>query len=56
MDVNSLIADKNKEAIRTSGSIPLLADLLLSKPVDLLIPVVGILSECASDSNFTMNV
>lgn len=39
---------KNKEAIRNAGAIPLLAKLLLVDNEDLLIPVVGIIQECAS--------
>ena len=40
---------KNKEAIQSAGAIPLLANLLETNNEDLLIPVVGILQECASD-------
>lgn len=42
-------SSKNKEAIQEAGSIPLLANLLTSQNARLLIPVVGILQECASD-------
>ena len=42
-------SSKNKEAIQEAGSIPLLANLLTSQNERLLIPVVGILQECASD-------
>jgi hypothetical protein len=45
-------SQKNKEAIRAAGAIPLLAELLKSQNVQLLIPVVGILQECASDGRF----
>ncbi len=44
-------SDKNKDAIRQAGAIPLLAKLLSSSNVSLLIPVVGILQECASQGN-----
>ena len=40
---------RNKEAIRVAGGIPLLARLLKSSDVNMLIPVVGTLQECASD-------
>ena len=43
------MTEKNKEAIQAAGSIPLLANLLTSTNEKLLIPVVGILQECASD-------
>nr|KAJ3422915.1 Armadillo repeat-containing protein 4 [Polyrhizophydium stewartii] len=43
-------SSKNKEAIQAAGSIPLLANLLESQNEKLLIPVVGILQECASDA------
>lgn len=43
---------KNKEAIRNSGAVPLLAKLLESNNESLLIPVVGILQECASDAEY----
>ncbi|KAI9189035.1 hypothetical protein H9P43_000462 [Blastocladiella emersonii ATCC 22665] len=45
-------SQKNKEAIRMAGSIPLLAELLKSPNEKLLIPVVGILQECASDDQY----
>jgi hypothetical protein len=41
--------ERNKEAIRLAGSIPLLAELLKRPNEKLLIPVVGILQECATD-------
>ena len=47
---------KNKEAIQAAGSIPLLANLLESQNEALLIPVVGILQECASDENYRMAI
>lgn len=40
---------KNKDAIRRAGAIPLLAKLLKTKNVSVVIPVVGILHECASE-------
>ncbi|KAI8822493.1 armadillo-type protein [Fimicolochytrium jonesii] len=43
---------RNKEAIQEAGSIPLLANLLESQNERLLIPVVGILQECASDAHY----
>ncbi|KAL7750771.1 hypothetical protein RI367_003728 [Sorochytrium milnesiophthora] len=49
-------SSKNKEAIRTAGSIPLLAELLKSQDEKLLIPVVGILQECASDENYRIAI
>ena len=45
---------KNKDAIRKAGAIPLLAKLMKSKNVDVVIPVVGILQECASQVNFPL--
>ena len=47
---------KNKEAIQAAGSIPLLANLLESQNENLLIPVVGILQECASDENYRIAI
>jgi hypothetical protein len=43
---------KNKEAIRKAGAIPLLSKLMMTDEVDLVIPVVGILQECASEPTF----
>lgn len=40
---------KNKDAIRKAGAIPLLARLLQTRHVSVVIPVVGILHECASE-------
>lgn len=48
-------SSKNKEAIQEAGSIPLLANLLTSQNERLLIPVVGILQECASDGTHNNN-
>ncbi|KAJ3108705.1 Armadillo repeat-containing protein 4 [Phlyctochytrium bullatum] len=47
---------KNKEAIQLAGAIPLLANLLESQNESLLIPVVGILQECASDDNYRVAI
>uniref|UniRef100_A0A3Q3MEL8 Outer dynein arm docking complex subunit 2 n=1 Tax=Mastacembelus armatus TaxID=205130 RepID=A0A3Q3MEL8_9TELE len=41
---------KNKEAIRKAGGVPLLGRLLKSPHENMLIPVVGTLQECASES------
>jgi len=40
---------KNREEIRKAGAIPLLAKLMKTKDVDVIIPTVGILQECASE-------
>ena len=40
---------KNKDAIRRAGAIPLISKLLQTKHVSVVIPVVGILHECASE-------
>jgi len=45
-------SSKNKEAIRETGAIPLLSKLMVSNQVDVVIPVVGILQECASEPTF----
>ncbi|KAJ1504613.1 Armadillo repeat-containing protein 4, partial [Coelomomyces lativittatus] len=45
-------SQRNKEAIRLEGSIPLLAELLKNPNEKLLIPVVGILQECSTDENY----
>ncbi|KAJ1507369.1 Armadillo repeat-containing protein 4 [Coelomomyces lativittatus] len=45
-------SQRNKEAIRLEGSIPLLAELLKNPNEKLLIPVVGILQECSTDGIF----
>jgi hypothetical protein len=45
-------SSKNKDAIRKAGAIPLLARLLMTKHVAVVIPVVGILHECASEVGF----
>ena len=50
------VVAKNKEAIQAAGSIPLLANLLQSQNEKLLIPVVGILQECASDENYRIAI
>lgn len=43
---------KNKEAIRKAGAISLLSKLMLSEEAMVVIPVVGILQECASEPTF----
>uniref|UniRef100_UPI00398E4B24 outer dynein arm-docking complex subunit 2 isoform X2 n=1 Tax=Pristiophorus japonicus TaxID=55135 RepID=UPI00398E4B24 len=47
---------KNKTAIRRSGGIPLLACLLKSTHENMLIPVVGTLQECASESSYRLAI
>ena len=42
-------SQRNKEAMRKAGAIPLLAKLLKSTHEDMLIPVVGTLQECATE-------
>ncbi|KAJ3178764.1 Armadillo repeat-containing protein 4 [Geranomyces variabilis] len=49
-------SERNKEAIQAAGSIPLLANLLNSHNEQLLIPVVGILQEGATDANCRMAI
>ncbi|KAJ3122907.1 Armadillo repeat-containing protein 4 [Nowakowskiella sp. JEL0407] len=49
-------SSKNKEAIQAAGAIPLLANLLISKNEELLIPVVAILQECASKENYRVAI
>ncbi|XP_072290434.1 outer dynein arm-docking complex subunit 2-like [Eucyclogobius newberryi] len=43
---------RNKEAIRRAGGIPLLGRLLHSPHVDMLVPVIGTLQECASEESY----
>lgn len=47
---------KNKEAIQSAGALPLLSNLLQSKNEKLLIPVVEILQECASDEYYRVAI
>ncbi|CAL8293286.1 unnamed protein product [Lota lota] len=47
---------RNKEAIRQAGGVPLLARLLKSPHENLLIPVVGTLQECASESSYRVAI
>ncbi|XP_030044879.1 armadillo repeat-containing protein 4-like [Microcaecilia unicolor] len=47
---------RNKEAIRKAGGIPLLARLLKSPHANMLIPVVGILQECASEPTYRLAI
>lgn len=42
----------NKTALLKTGAVPLLGKLLTSENVDVLIPVVGTLQECASESSY----
>lgn len=42
---------KNKDAILAADAIPIFASLLESKNESLLIPLVALLQECASDGN-----
>jgi len=42
-------SSKNKDAIRKAGAIPLIAKLLQTRHTAVVIPVVGILHECASE-------
>ena len=41
------------QALLKTGAVPLLGRLLESEEVDVLIPVVGTLQECASEVNVT---
>jgi hypothetical protein len=41
-------SSKNKEHILKANAVPLLAKLLEWESVDVLVPVVGVLEECAS--------
>ncbi|KAJ0005398.1 hypothetical protein NQD34_015292, partial [Periophthalmus magnuspinnatus] len=45
-------SSRNKEAIRKAGGIPLLGRLLRSPHVNMLIPVIGTLQECASEESY----
>ncbi len=42
-------SDRNKHAMQRAGVIPLLAKLLKSSNESMLIPVGGIIEECATD-------
>lgn len=42
-------SNKNKHAMQRAGVIPLLAKLLKSSNENMLIPVAGIIEECATD-------
>jgi hypothetical protein len=42
-------SNRNKHAMQQAGVIPLLAELLKSSNEDMLVPVGGILEECATD-------
>ncbi|EDQ87886.1 uncharacterized protein MONBRDRAFT_37775, partial [Monosiga brevicollis MX1] len=45
-------SSKNKEHILSAGAVDLLAQLLQSDNVELLVPVVGVLQECASHPTY----
>lgn len=45
-------SSKNKQRILNAGAVPLLASLLRSDNIELLVPVVGVLEECASDPTY----
>ncbi|NXU86027.1 ARMC4 protein, partial [Xiphorhynchus elegans] len=47
---------KNKKAIRRAGGIPLLAKWLKCSDVNILIPVVGTLQECASEPSYRLAI
>lgn len=40
---------KNREAIRRAGAVPLLAKLLKTGDDKVVVPVVGVLQECATE-------
>ncbi|NXG65901.1 ARMC4 protein, partial [Hemiprocne comata] len=47
---------KNKEAIHEAGGVPSLARWLRCSHVDILIPVVGTLQECASEPSYKLAI
>ncbi|XP_041344945.1 outer dynein arm-docking complex subunit 2 [Pyrgilauda ruficollis] len=47
---------KNKKAIRKAGGIPLLARWLKCSHTDILIPIVGMLQECASEPSYRLAI
>nr|XP_033787328.1 armadillo repeat-containing protein 4 isoform X2 [Geotrypetes seraphini] len=47
---------RNKEAMRKARGLPLLARLLKSPHANMLIPVVGILQECASEPTYRLAI
>ncbi|NWR88282.1 ARMC4 protein, partial [Furnarius figulus] len=47
---------KSKKAIRRAGGIPLLAEWLKCSDVNILIPVVGTLQECASEPSYRLAI
>ncbi|NXJ01967.1 ARMC4 protein, partial [Psophia crepitans] len=49
-------SNKNKEAIRKAGGIPLLARWLKCSHADILTPVVGTLQECASEPSYRLAI
>jgi hypothetical protein len=48
-------SNRNKHAMQRAGVIPLLAKLLKSSNETMLIPVGGIIEECATDVKFQIN-
>ena len=49
-------SDRNKQAMERAGVIPLLAKLLKSSNETMLIPVGGIIEECAVDVKFLLSI
>lgn len=47
---------RNREAMRKHGIIPLLQRLLKSIHIDIAIPTIGTLQECASESSFQLAI
>jgi armadillo repeat-containing protein 4 len=47
---------KNKQAIQSAGAIALLANLLHTTNQQLLVPIVGILQECASEQDYRVSI
>ncbi|KAG5899923.1 hypothetical protein JTB14_002474 [Gonioctena quinquepunctata] len=47
---------KNIQVMMKSGSVPLLARLLRSVHMDVVIPTVGTISQCASDPNYQLAI
>ncbi|XP_031572722.1 armadillo repeat-containing protein 4-like [Actinia tenebrosa] len=45
-------SEKNIEAIRNAGVVPILASLLRKGPSDVILSTVGIIQECSSDASF----
>ncbi|EGD77746.1 hypothetical protein PTSG_12803 [Salpingoeca rosetta] len=49
---SSSSSSKNKEHILKAGAVPLLAELLTKDDIELLVPVVGVLEECATSQAY----